>query len=210
MDQKTVLEIKKFEIKNPTKKLPVNIFFSNGSKISQLEKILKHLPKKSAIIIREYHLKEEEREMLARKIITLAKPLGVKVLIGKNLQLAQKVRADGVHFSDYDTLPIFNIKRFAKRFIVSFSCHGLTSILKAQKLQFDIIFISPIFPTTSHPNATTIGLRKLTEITLKTKRQPYYHSSFYALGGINLHNISSIRKSGLHGFGAISLFLTHQ
>ena len=169
------------------------------------------MPKNSAIIIREYDLEEKNREIFAKKIVALARPLGLKILVGKDLSLAKKIKADGVHFSDFDKLPLqfFQQKNFPEKFIFSFSCHNLKSALKAQKSGFDIIFISPIFPTTSHLNTKNMGLKNLSKISLKTKSTPYCESSFYALGGINSQNLSSIRKLNLAGFGAISLFLNH-
>lgn len=199
--------------------LPKSIFFSDRRKISatnsNLELSLKHLPKNSAIIIREYDLNSEDREILAKKIIALARPLGLTVLVGKDLSLAKKIKADGVHFSDLDKLPLqfFKQKSFNKKFIFSISCHSFQSVLKVRKLKPDIIFISPIFPTSSHLNTKNIGYKKLaeylTKISLKTKSHAYCEPSFYALGGINSLNLLSIRKLNLSGFGAISLFLNH-
>ncbi len=206
-----MFEINKFKKRSSKKDLPVSVFFSNRAVITSLESTIKHLPKNSAIIIREYDLEEKDREIFAKKIVALARPLGLKILVGKDLSLAKKIKADGVHFSDFDKLPLqfFQQKNFPEKFIFSFSCHNLKSALKAQKSGFDMIFISPIFPTTSHLNTKNMGLKNLAKISLKTKSTPYCESSFYALGGINSQNLSSIRKLNLAGFGAISLFLNH-
>ena len=206
-----MFEINKFKKRSSKKDLPVSVFFSNRAFITSLESTIKHLPKNSAIIIREYYLEEKDREIFAKKIVALARPLGLKILVGKDLSLAKKIKADGVHFSDFDKLPLqfFQQKNFPEKFIFSFSCHNLKSALKAQKSGFDMIFISPIFPTTSHLNTKNMGLKNLAKISLKTKSTPYCESSFYALGGINSQNLSSIRKLNLAGFGAISLFLNH-
>ena len=206
-----MFEINKFKKSSSKKDLPVSVFFSNRAFITSLESTIKHLPKNSAIIIREYDLEEKDREIFAKKIVALARPLGLKILVGKDLSLAKKIKADGVHFSDFDKLPLqfFQQKNFPEKFIFSFSCHNLKSALKAQKSGFDMIFISPIFPTTSHLNTKNMGLKNLAKISLKTKSTPYCESSFYALGGINSQNLSSIRKLNLAGFGTISLFLNH-
>ena len=206
-----MFEINKFKKSSSKKDLPVSVFFSNRAVITSLESTIKHLPKNSAIIIREYDLEEKDREIFAKKIVALARPLGLKILVGKDLSLAKKIKADGVHFSDFDKLPLqfFQQKNFPEKFIFSFSCHNLKSALKAEKSGFDMIFISPIFPTTSHLNTKNMGLKNLAKISLKTKSTPYCESSFYALGGINSQNLSSIRKLNLAGFGAISLFLNH-
>ena len=128
-----------------------------------------------------------------------------------NLQngLSEKLLKYNGHFSDFDKLPLqfFQQKNFPEKFIFSFSCHNLKSALKAQKSGFDMIFISPIFPTTSHLNTKNMGLKNLAKISLKTKNINYLKTAVYALGGINESNILSIRKLNLAGFAAISLFL---
>lgn len=184
------------------------MFFTDRSKVSDFEKTISSLPKNSAIIIREYDLDKKAREIFAQKIVTLARVRGLKILVGKDLELARKIKADGVHFSDFDKLPLqfFKKKSFPKKFIFSAACHSFKSILRVEKLRADLIFISPIFPTTSHSDAKILGLRNLAKIAVKTKKPSYALSPIFALGGVNLENIKSIRKLGISGFGAIELF----
>lgn len=211
MDQKILFEINKFKKRN--QKLPVSVFFTDRKRVEDFSVVIKSLPRNSAIIIREYDLEKNDRENFAKEIIKIAKLEGFICLIGKDIDLAKKLKADGVHFSDFDKLSakILNRSGFNKKFIFSFACHDENSIKKAQKLKADMIFISPIFPTLSHLNTKNIGLKNLSKISLKTKNNIYGKNRFspaiYALGGINQSNISAIRKFNLSGFAAISLFL---
>jgi thiamine-phosphate pyrophosphorylase len=200
MNQKICLEIKKFAAPP--------VFFSDRKKILDFDATIKNLPKNSAIIIREYDLNEAERELFARKIIALARPRGIKILIGKDFLLAKKLNADGLHFSDFDKIPtqFLQKKLWPKNFIFSLATHSLKSVLKAQKLAPNWLFISPIFLTTSHPNTKNLGLKNLAKISFKTKNQPYSAINIYALGGVNLENLKSLRKLPINGFGAIDLF----
>ncbi len=177
-------------------------FFTNRKRCADLSSVIKNLPKNSAIIFREYDLEAPEREKLATEIMQICRKYGHKILIGKNLELARKLRADGVHFSDHDQLPlqILNRKNLPQKFILSVACHNFLSVLKLRKLKIDAIFISPIFLTKSHPNAQPLGLQRLSRIILKTK------SSIYALGGVNSQNINSLQRLGASGFGGIELF----
>lgn len=208
MNQKSLFEIKKF-------KAPPTLF-TDRNKISDFEKTIDNLPKNSRIIIREYDLKKEEREEFAKKIYYLAKiknrSKNLKILVGKNFDLARKIKADGVHFSDFDDLSsiVFKRKSFAKKFIFSLACHSLDSILQVKNLKPNIIFISPIFATTSHVGTKTITLRNLKKITSFKKVLSYCaqkpNTELCALGGINSNNIRSIRKLGITSFGAINFF----
>lgn len=201
MNQKALFEIKKF-------KTGV-VFFTDRKKNANFSAIINNLPKKAIIIVREYDLDYQSRKNFAQKIINLAKTGNQKVLIGKNIKLAQELKADGIHFSDNDKLPLQFYKKssFKQNFIFSLASHNLRSLLKLQKLQPKLLFISPIFKTTSHIDAKNIGLTKLAEISFKLKKDKYHRDNIYALGGVSLSNVASIRKLKLSGFGAIDFFM---
>lgn len=177
-----------------------SVFFTNRKKISDFGKTIKNLPKNSTVIIREYDLEKVEREKFAREIFALARAQNFKVLVGKDLALAQKIKADGVHFSDFDKVPL-NVLGL-KKFILSFSCHSLKSFLHAHKLRPDMVFISPIFPTNSHKSVKPLGLRYLRKIIAKNRKA----LPIYALGGVNTTNLKSLQKLEISGFGAINFF----
>ena len=195
MNQKIIFEIKKFNNNAlKAKSLPTAVLFTDRKKISDFDAVIKNLPKNSAIIIREYDLGKKEREIFAQKITNLARPLGIKILIGKDFLLAQKIKADGIHFSDLDKLPLVFLKKqsFKKNFIFSLACHSFKSIEKSIKFKPDIIFISPIFPTNSHLGTTSLGIINLQKISFKYRNHNYHQTKISALGGINLDNIASI------------------
>lgn len=177
-----------------------SVFFTDRKKISDFKKTIQNLPRDAVIIIREYDLPKNEREDFAIKIAKLARNQGLRVLVGKDLNLAKKIKADGVHFSDFDKLPLRILR--VRNFIFSFACHNLASVIKAKKLQPDMLFISPIFPTTSHENTKPRGILYLAKIVTKYKNI----FPIYALGGVNHNNIKSLRKLGIAGFGAINFF----
>lgn len=214
MNQRICLEIKKFHPLQPPPskgRIGGGIFFTDRKKILDLETTIKNLPKNCAIIIREYDLDAASREAFARKIIDLARPKNHKVLIGKNFSLAKKLKADGLHFSDFDKIPtqFLQKKLWPKNFIFSLAAHSLKSVLKLQKLAPDLLFISPIFATTSHANQKNLGLKNLAKISFQTKNQPYFSPNIYALGGVNFTNLKSLQKLPICGFGAIDFFKTH-
>jgi thiamine-phosphate pyrophosphorylase len=200
MSKEILFEISKFS--------GASVFFTDRRKILDLETVIKNLPRNSLIIIREYDLSFEEREIFARKIMKQARFLGHKILIGKDIALAKKLKADGLHFSDFDQIPMqFLQKRFwPKNFIFSLAAHSYKTFFKLQKLKPNLLFISPIFSSTSHPNTKNFGLRNLAKIAFKTKNQSYLTANIYALGGINLKNIKSIQNLPISGFGAIDFF----
>lgn len=176
------------------------VFFTDRRKISDFKKTIKDLPKNSIVIIREYDLVKEEREIFAKEISTLSRAKGFKILVGKDLILAQKIKADGVHFSDFDKIPLQIMRR--KNLILSLACHSLKSVIKARKLRPEMVFISPIFSTSSHQDTKSLGLLYLAKILAKNRKT----LPIYALGGVNSSNIKALKKLGITGFGAINFF----
>ena len=178
------------------------VFFTDRKRCADLSLAIKKLPKNSAVIFREYDLDEAAREKLAQEIIAICRGRNHKILIGKNVALARKLRADGIHFSDNDILPlaVFNRQNWPREFIFSFACHNFLSVLKSQQLKVDLLFVSPIFATKSHPNIAPLGLMQLSKI-IRASKVPVF-----ALGGVNEKNIHTLERLGAQGFGAIEMF----
>lgn len=172
-----------------------------------IEETIRNLPLKSAIIFREYNLAEQKRQELAVEIQKICKKFNHKLIIGKNFNLAKKIKADGYHFSDQDYVNIKshddslkNYKRTWGDFVVSLACHSLNCAKKAAKTDIDLIFLSPIFPTKSHINAKTKGIFSLVRAK-KLSSKPVF-----ALGGINKQNLKQVHKLNIAGFAGIEIF----
>ena len=107
--------------------------------------------------------------------------------------------AQGLHLNsgrlfDYDTRPVAWDK------ILSASCHSPAEILQAKKLQADVVLISPIKETASHPGAKGIGWEQFKQLA------DCFNGPAYALGGMKFADIDDARLSGGKGIAAISGF----
>lgn len=202
MNYKILFALKKFRqnFGKATKISFASVFFTDRKRCDDLKKIVKNLPKNSAIIFREYDLNKAKRQELALEIFAICKNFGHKFLIGKDLELARAIKADGIHFSDLDFCHnYFFAQKNKKKFIISLACHSLKSLAIAQKSAADIIFLTPIFVTKSHKNTKILGLKNL-EKACQISLKPVF-----ALGGVNEKNIAKIARCGAFGFGAIEL-----
>jgi len=214
-----LLEVNKFkhfnQKNNNSPASQVNcVFFTDRKKIPQHSQVIKFLPKNSAIIFREYDLNPEQRFIEAQKIFKEIKNFpqkNLKFLIGKDFALAMKIKAHGLHFSDYDLLSTKNFGKInlPKNFIFSLALHHQKNCYLLKKFKTHLVFFSPIFKSTSHLSACQIGIHKFSRFLIKNK---YFDNlknlkpRIYALGGINLSNIKQIRLLRIAGFGAIDLF----
>lgn len=209
MDQKIILAQKKFFLRNKklAKKLPSAFIFSN-QKTANLNLLIDSLPlafaKEAAIIIREYDLVSKKRQEFVSKIAKNIRQRNLVFLVGKDMELSIKTKANGFHFSDFDQMPITTLRKIKGRKIISLACHNLKSLKKANrnplKHYIDLVFISPIFNTIKHTDVKGLGLVNLRKLSLYNKKP------LYALGGINEQNINSLVKiKKLSGFAGISL-----
>jgi len=187
------------------KNLPKMFFFSDRNRIFNVPDVVKNLPDSCAVIIREYDLGFDERAKFCQEIILIAKNGGknLKVLVGKDWNLAEKIGADGVHFSDLDRgfANPKNLPENRRNMILSYSCHSPKSINQAEKFNANLVFYSPIFASRSHLNQPPIGLDGLRSFIKKTTLP------VYVLGGVNEKNIKLLRNINISGVGGISMFL---
>ena len=172
------------------KKMPYSWYFtsSKNSKISNFT--IKKLPKSIGIIIRPYDLKYENKNI--KKIINQAKN---KSLISLVAGITYKApNTDGVH------IPRWMYYKPKKTKIVSISFHGLKDTRKCLNLRANLVFVSPIFKTSSHVCSKGIGVVKLGLISRSIK------VPVIALGGINDKNIKYLRSLPIYGCAGIDVF----
>ena len=119
-------------------------------------------------------------------------------MISNQIDLAFKLRLDGVY------LPAFNKKMFPKKyqnfknFIIIGSAHSLKEIRTKEKQNVEQIFISPLF--NSIKNNKSLGIIKFNNLSKLTKKP------LIALGGINKNNIKQLKMVNGIGYAGISYF----
>ena len=166
--------------------------------LGTLERILKKGVK--MVQLREKDLPGRELYELAKEVRKLTKKYDALLLINERFDIALAVEADGVHLPE-NSFPPSVVKRINPSLIVGFSAHSLEGALYAEKEGADFITLSPIFKTSSHPDAKPIGLKTLREISQKVK------IPVYALGGITWDRIKVCYKNGAYGIAGITMFL---
>ena len=97
-------------------------------------------------------------------------------------------------FSNIRIWKNFKIWKQKFKWLVTAAAHNKKTLFKVSEHKIDAFLISPVFSTKSHPNNTQLGVNKLIQWVHQSK------IPIYALGGINLKNIQSLKKSGIIGF----------
>lgn len=136
---------------------------------------IRRLPKGSGVIFRHYSLPPGERRMLFGQIERLARARRLTLLSGG------RGGAHGRHFGAL-TAPV----------------HSLRERIVAERNGVRLVFVSPIFPTASHPGARTLGRVRFGLVVAGSK------VPVIALGGMTHGRARSLSAFGIYGWAAIS------
>jgi thiamine-phosphate pyrophosphorylase len=149
------------------------------------------LPKGSGVVFRHYEWAEKPRRALFRRVQQAAKR-GRHVLILADTPLrARRWGADGAHHRSVRV----------SQGLRTVAVHHASEAALAKKVGADLIFVSPVFPTRSHPNGRMLGRIGLGRIAGDQRRRTI------ALGGMTASRAQSLRALNIHGWAAIDAFM---
>ena len=157
-------------------------------------KELSNIKKSINIIFRNYHNNDYIDDLI--KTRNYCKKKGFKLYLSNNINLAIKLRLDGVY------LPSFNkklgYKNFTskKKFKIIGSAHNISEIKIKEKQNCEEIFLSPIFKTEKQNQY--LDIIKFNLQTLATNKK------IIALGGLNLNNLKRINLTKSEGVASIT------
>ena len=140
------------------------------------------LPAGAGILFRHYSLAEVARRDLFERVRAAAP--GPLLLAGPAEQ-ARAWGADGSH------------GRGPGAGLRSAPVHDLAEIRAAERAGADFLFLSPVYPTSSHPGARILGLAKFAWLARRTALP------VIALGGMNAARGKRLASFGAHGWAGI-------
>lgn len=132
-------------------KLPLLWLLSDARNDAMLDGALAMLPAGSGFVFRHYHLDGETRAARFTQLADSARRAGHVVVIAGEGALARAWGADGVYGEDALDQGLTGLVRLA-------TAHSAEGIVRAAKSGADGVFLSPVFPTRSHPAATSLGI----------------------------------------------------
>lgn len=150
---------------------------------------VRRLPRGSGLIFRHYGLDRHARRALFDHVRAIARRRGIAILLAGGAGLAAAWGADGWHGLGQD--------RRRGRFLHSAPAHDVRQMRGAERAGVDLLFVSPIFPTRSHPGARSLG-RVRFGLLARQAREPVI-----ALGGMTAHRARGLNLLGLYGWAAI-------
>lgn len=148
---------------------------------------LARLPRGSGVVFRHYDTPAATRQRLFAQILRVARRRRLVVLRSG----AQPLRGEmGTHN-----------RPERGRGLRTFAAHDARELGRARRHGADLIFVSPVFPTRSHPKQGTLGVVQL-GLLVRDVRIPVI-----ALGGIGAQNFGQLRGLRLHGWAGIDAWL---
>ena len=130
---------------------------------------------------------------------TICKKNDVKLILNTSPNNFNKNKTDGLHLSSQYLYEI-NQRPIHESLLLSVSCHTEDDIKQAEKLEADIVLLSPVKETTSHPGVKGIGWKKFQSMS------DLIDAPVYALGGMKKSDIQDAELNGAQGIAAISNF----
>ena len=137
------------------------------------------------------------------QLVKIAEPLcksnNAILLLSTSVEVFNQTNANGIHLNSqvlnqYDHRPVAAYK------LLSVSCHTLEDMKQAKQLGADILLLSPVKETSSHPGVPGIGWDQFSKMLVDVQ------IPVYALGGMQLSDLDDAIKAGAQGVAAISSF----
>jgi thiamine-phosphate pyrophosphorylase len=136
------------------------------------------LPRGAGVIFRHYGLAKEERSALFNAVERIARKRRLVLLIGGS--------EHGRHRSAI-TAPV----------------HSVPERIAAERAGAQLLFVSPVFSTQSHPGARALGRVGFGRICRGARRP------VIALGGMTRDRAKGLRQFGIYGWAAIDALSTN-
>lgn len=178
------------------RRLPVLWLFTDWARLPDPLPAIARLPVGLCGVVFR-HDAAPNRAALAQQVARLCRARRTALVVAGHPRLAAAAGA-GVHLRDgwrgRLALPVAQI--------LTSSAHDRISLLRAKRNGAEVVFLSPLFPTASHPDAPALGPLRWSSIA-RHGTAPGHRTEVYALGGVS--GSSARRVPGAAGgAGAIS------
>lgn len=146
---------------------------------------------KAGIVFRHYSLQTEDRAELGARVAAVCRGRGLALAIGRDVDLASSLRAELVH----------NPTGIDAVLPTSRSAHSFEEAQAAWRRGAQLIFLSPIFATRSHPGLEPLPRTQAREIIAASP------VPVIALGGMNRVRFRELQQLGFYGWAGIDAWI---
>jgi thiamine-phosphate pyrophosphorylase len=152
---------------------------------------LRQLPRGSGVIVRHYELSLQKREALFLSVRRIAKTRRLTVAWSGRERDAVRLGADAVYGADCRS------SRLPRLWPV----HHRIEIVAAERAKADLLLLSPVFPTRSHPGSAGLGVVRFGLLTRGIS------TPVIALGGMTQLRTKRLAGLDVQGWAAIDAWI---
>jgi thiamine-phosphate pyrophosphorylase len=151
---------------------------------------VQRLPAGSGVVFRHYQLGPLERKALYMQVRRICARRGHLLLLAGDPRLARRWSADGVHGRQPGMARCRSVPT-----------HNAREIAQAKRLRADLIFLSPLHATSSHPYSRSLGPARFAQLAKLA-----FPTRVIALGGMTRAKAALWHGKLVHGWAAIDAF----
>lgn len=148
---------------------------------------LARLPRGAGIVFRHYGLAPGDRRRLFERVRKIARRRGLVLVLAGDARTARTWGADGSHGRAAGT----------RAGLRTMSAHSAPELVAARRAGADLVFLSPVFQTRSHPGGGTLGSVRFGLLARQAKLP------VIALGGMDAKRGRALAALGASGWAAI-------
>lgn len=152
----------------------------------------------TCVQLREKDLCDEDFLSEAMEISALCKKYEVPFFINDNVDIAIKVKADGIHVGQEDMNVLQVRQRVGVDMIIGVSVHSVEEALKAVKNGADYLGVGAMFSTSTKTDVDVLPKEVLCDICSAVE------IPVVAIGGIGKSNIAELKGTGVDGVALVS------
>lgn len=176
-------------------RLPALVLMTDEKRLADPRAAALALPKGSAVIVR--HTVSKARAKLAHALAEIARDNSLVLLIAGDAELADEVRADGLHLPEVHLAEAAHWRGLRPQWLITVAAHSATALRRAAEAGAHAAFLAPVFATKSHPDAQPLGPMRFINMA-RGAGLPVY-----ALGGINAANVGRLAQARVAGIAAV-------
>ena len=183
-----------------TPHLPPLLFFTDPDRTPEPWIVAARLPVGAGVVYRGFGRPEAEAD--AGRLRAATRGANVRLLIGKDADLAAAVEADGVHLPERDTDRASDLRRRHPDWLITAAWHPARDPSPPKPQGLDALIASPTFMPGGRSSGSPLGAVGLATAVAASQLP------VYALGGITAERASDLARSGACGIAAVDAIVS--
>jgi thiamine-phosphate pyrophosphorylase len=180
---------------SPARPRPPLLFFTDPVRTPEPWRTVQGLPSGAGVVYRAFG--SPDAEAVALRLREIATERGVRLLIGLDARVAERVGADGVHLPERALASAASLRADRPDWLLTGAVHSRAAAMDAPA-ELDALILSPVFNAGgASAEKPELGVEAFADI-VRAIPLPVY-----GLGGINSRTVAQLAETGACGFAAV-------